>query len=323
MAGDTERSVRWDGPAGDGSPPGRHRRRWPGLGRLESRPNLVAWTFVGPATLLVVGLAIFPAAWSMLLSTQRWDGITPPAFRGVKNYGDLATDPEFFAAIGHTVLFSSIYVPASIIGAIVLAVAMNRKIRFIGFYRTAIFVPFVASAAATGILANYIFDRHAGVVNNVLNLVGLPRQGFLEDLNQAMFVLCLIALWGGIGFNVVVYLAALQSVPPELTEAAQLDGASRFQAFRYVVLPELGPVTVFVAVWQTITALQLFDIVFTTTRGGPIGATRTIVYFIYHQAFELAQYGYGSAAAIVLFAVTMLITIGMIRYGRRRNMEAF
>ena len=161
--------------------------------------------------------------------------------------------------------------PASILLGILLAVALNRKIRFIGFYRTCIFVPFVASAAATGILANFVFNPEFGLVNNLLRVLGLPQQGFLEDPDQAMVVIVVMSLWEQLGFTVVVYLAALQDVPKDLVEAA---GRRRLplQVFRHVTMPQLAPVTVFVAIWQTITALQLFDLVYTTTRGGPLDA---------------------------------------------------
>jgi multiple sugar transport system permease protein len=121
----------------------------------------------------------------------------------------------------------------------------------------------------------------------------------------------------------VIYLAALQDVPKDLIEAATVDGATRWQVFRHVTVPELRPVTVFTAVWQTITALQLFDLVFTTTRGGPLNASQTIVYYVYELAFQTQRYGYGSAVAYALFALTMMLTVAMILYSRRAKMEAF
>ncbi|RBQ15740.1 sugar ABC transporter permease [Spongiactinospora rosea] len=292
-------------------------------GNATIRRNATAWLFAGPATLIIVGLSVFPAVWSLLLSQQRWDGITAPRYVGFRNYTALAADPELYDAVGHTVFFTAIFVPASLVLGVLLAVALNRRIRFLAFYRTCVFVPFVTSAAATGILANFVFEPRTGIVNGGLRMFGIPAQGFLEDPGQAMFVLCLVALWGALGFTVVVYLAALQDIPAALYEAAQIDGASRWQMFRRVTLPQLLPVTIFTAVWQTITALQLFDVVFTTTRGGPVGATRTIVYFIYHQAFERAEYGYGSAAALSLFVVSVIITIGMMVYARFKRIEAF
>ena len=219
--------------------------------------------------------------------------------------------------------FTAIFVPVSIFLGIVLAIALNQKIRFVWFYRTAIFVPFVASAAATGILANFVFNPQFGAANSFLRALGIPEQGFLEDPTQAMLVIALISLWGSIGFTVVIYLAALQDIPQEIVEAAVMDGANRRQVFRYVTMPELAPVTVFAAVWQTITALQTFDLVYTTTRGGPLGATQTIVYYLWSMAFQYQRLGYGSAIAYGLFVVTMLITVAMVIYARRARVEAF
>jgi multiple sugar transport system permease protein len=206
---------------------------------------------------------------------------------------------------------------------LLVAIALSQKIRLTTFYRTCIFVPFVASAAATGILASYVFNPQFGSANEVLRRFGLPPQLFLESPNQVLLVLCVIALWGEIGFTAVVYLAALQDVPQDLIEAATVDGASRWQVFRHVTLPQLRPVTVFTVIWQTISALQIFDLVYTTTRGGPLGASETVVYYVYELAFQTQRYGYGSAVAYGLFAVTMLLTIGMVIYSRRAKVEAF
>ena len=285
--------------------------------------HLTGWLFAGPATLIVVGLSIFPALWAFFISRQNWDGITPATAAGWSNYHRLASDPDLRSAVSHTLLFTSLFVPGSILLGLLIATALNKPIRFVSFYRTAIFVPFVASAAATGILANFVFNPQFGLANNALRVAHLPQQQFLESGHQALLVICLIALWGEVGFTVVVYLAALQDIPREITEAAMIDGASPLQVFRHVTLPQLAPVTVFVAVWQTITALQLFDLVFTTTRGGPLGSTQTVVYYVYYQAFQLSHYGYGSAVAYILFAVTMLITLGMVVYARRSKLEAF
>jgi multiple sugar transport system permease protein len=204
-----------------------------------------------------------------------------------------------------------------------LAVALNRRIRLMGFYRTAIFVPFVVSAATTGVLTNYLFDPQFGIVNNVLRSLGLPPQGWLADPNQAMVVIAIMSLWGSAAFTTVIYLAALQDISPELIEAARIDGASRSQAFWHVVWPELAPVTLFVTIWQVIEAIQLFDLVYTTTKGGPLGATKTIVYYLWDAAFQQFQFGYGSAVAYGLFAVTLVITIGIVLYSRRTKIEAF
>ncbi|MEU4195502.1 sugar ABC transporter permease [Kribbella sp. NPDC026611] len=291
--------------------------------RQDRRAALTGWLFVGPATLIVLGLSVFPAGWAFVLSLEKWNGFSPPEFVAGKNYSRLVTDAEFADAVLHTVVYTAMFVPMSVLAGLFLAVALNRRIRFIGLYRTAIFVPFVASAAATGILSTYLFNPQYGLVNNVLRMLGLPAQGWLEDPAQAMVVIAIMSLWGQAAFTTVIYLAALQDVPGELIEAARVDGADSWQTFWRVIWPQLRPVTVFVTIWQTIGAIQLFDLVYTTTRGGPLNATRTIVYFLWDKAFRSLDFGYGSAAAYVLFAITLLTTIGVVVYSRRKNMEAF
>ncbi|WP_035856438.1 carbohydrate ABC transporter permease [Cryptosporangium arvum] len=296
----------------------RARRRRTGL-----RDSVSGWLFAGPATLLVLGLSIFPAGWALVLSMQKWNGFSAPEYVGGANYTRLVTDEAFLDAVTHTVVYTVMFVPLSVLAGLFLAVALNRRIRFIGIYRTAIFVPFVASAAATGILSTYLFNPQYGLVNNALRMLGLPSQGWLEDPAQAMVVVTIMSLWGQAAFTTVIYLAALQDVPAELLEAARIDGANRWQAFWRIVWPQLTPVTVFTTIWQTIGAIQLFDLVYTTTRGGPLGATKTIVYFLWEKAFRTLDFGYGSAAAYVLFALTLLTTIGVVVYSRRTKREAF
>ena len=288
-----------------------------------ARRSLTGWAFAGPATLVVVGLSIFPAVWAFFISRTKWNGIAPATDVGWRNYERIVSDPDAIAAAQHTLVLTALFVPGSILLGMLIAVALNQRIRLIGFYRTCIFVPYVASAAATGILASFVFNPQFGAANEVLRRLGIPTQQFLESPKEALFVIVLIALWGEIGFTAVVYLAALQDIPQELVEAAVVDGASRLRVFLHITLPELRPVTVFTAIWQTITAMQLFDLIFTTTRGGPLNSTQTVVYYIYELAFQTQRLGYGAAVAYLLFAVTMLLTVGVIWYSRRTGSEAF
>jgi multiple sugar transport system permease protein len=302
-------------PAPPAAPVPRWRR---GLGRAAT-----GWAFAGPATFIVIGLSIFPAVWAFLISRSKWNGISPARDVGWGNYQTMAQDPQLAAAIGHTLVLTALFVPSSILIGMLIAIALNRRIRLVAFYRTCIFVPYVASAAATGILATFVFNPQFGVANDTLRRLHLPTQQFLESHSQALIVICLIALWGEIGFTSVIYLAALQDIPPELIEAAAVDGAGRWRVFWHVVLPQLRPVTVFAAVWQSITAIQLFDLVYTTTRGGPLQSTETVVYYVYELAFQTQKFGYGSAVAYGLFAFTMLLTLGIFWYSRRSKIEAF
>ena len=268
--------------------------------------SLEGWGFVAPALVIVLGLSLFPAVWAFFLSLQKWNGFSPAVNVGAGNYQQMVSDTELQDALMHTLLYVLLFVPTSVGLGLFLAVALNRRIRFIGIYRTAIFIPFVASAAVTGILTTYLFNPQFGLLNNVLRVLGLPQQGWLEDQSQAMIVITIMSLWGQAAFTTVIYLAALQDMPGELMEAARIDGANKAQAF-----------------WQVIGAIQLFDLVYTTTRGGPLNATQTIVYYLWQTAFQKLDFGYGSAIAYGLFAITLLITIGVVIYSRRSKIEAF
>lgn len=277
-----------------------------------------AWGFIFPAVVVILGLSVLPMVWSLILSMQTSDLLTPAEWVGLKNYRTLSQDPNFKAAVVHTLIYTALFVPLSISGGLGLALLLNRKIRFIGVYRTLVFVPFVISAVAQGVLFSFIFDSHFGIANAVLHWFGIPPQGFFADGNQALLLLVLIGLWSGVGFCVVVYLAGLQDIQQELIEAAAIDGAQRWGTFRYVVWPALKPITLFLLVWETLQALQLFDLVFVTTRGGPLESTTVIVFFVWEQAFQLFNAGYAAAAAYVLAFSLLVVSIG-IRFARRHE----
>jgi multiple sugar transport system permease protein len=167
-----------------------------------------------------------------------------------------------------------------------------------------------------GVLFSYIFDERFGVANAALDKLGIARQGFLGNPDQALFVIVLIALWGGVGFSVIIYLAALQDVPRDLIDAVRVDGAKRLGVLRHVVLPQLTPVTVFLVIWQTLLSLQLFDLVYATTRGGPLDSTVVVVYYIYNQAFQLFNAGYAAAVAYAVAAVLIALACVQILYRR-------
>ncbi|WRZ88828.1 sugar ABC transporter permease [Streptomyces sp. NBC_01007] len=286
--------------------------------RRTRRETATAWAFISPAVVVILGLSIVPVVWSLLLSFRADDLVTPGRWVGLDNYRALFQDPNFHTAVGNTLLYTALYVPLSLLGGLALALALNRRIRFIGLYRTLVFVPFVVSATAQGVLFSFILDPEFGVANSLLHKLGLSPQGFLTDPDQAIYLLVLISLWSGVGFCVVVYLAALQDVPPELVEAARIDGAGRWRVLRHIILPTLTPVTVFLLLWQLITALQVFDLIYVTTKGGPLGSTGVVVYFVWQQAFQMFTAGYGAAAAYVL-ALALLVAGGTLHLVRRRR----
>ncbi|RFS81952.1 sugar ABC transporter permease [Actinomadura spongiicola] len=281
-----------------------------------------AWAFVLPATLLILGLSLLPMVWSLLLSFTDSDLVTSGRWVGMDNYERLLDDPAFRQSIRNTLIFTALYVPGSAGLGLLIAMALNRpRTKLIGIYRTCVIVPFVVSPAATGVLFAFICDARFGVANRILSAFGIPRQGFLEDPNTALYTLTGIGLWGGTGFCVIIFLAALQDIPPSLVEAARIDGAGRWNIFRHVTLPSVRPVTTFVVIWQSLVAMQLFDLVYATTRGGPLGSTAVVVYFIYNQAFKVFDAGYGAAAAYVLAVV--LLALGGVRYLLTRARRRF
>jgi multiple sugar transport system permease protein len=221
--------------------------------------------------------------------------------------------------VQHTLLYTAAFVPLSIAGGLGIALLLNRSVRFIGLYRTLVFVPYIMSATAQGVLFSFVFDAQFGVVNSLLDKVGIAPQGFLADPGQALWVLVVIGLWSGLGFCVIIFLAALQDIPRELVEAASIDGARRWGVFLNVVLPALRPVTIFLLVWQTFESLQLFDLVFVTTRGGPLQSTTVIVLYVWQQAFEFFNAGYGAAAAYVLAFGLFVVALAWGAYQRRRE----
>ncbi|MFD5748069.1 carbohydrate ABC transporter permease [Streptomyces sp. NPDC127033] len=291
-----------------------------GRSPLRRGESATAWAFITPAVLIILGLSVVPVLWSFLLSFQADDLVTPSRWVGLDNYRALRQDPHFGEAVRNTLVYTALYVPLSIGLGLALALVLNRRIRLVGLYRTLIFVPFVISATAQGVLFSFILDPEFGAANSVLHQLGISPQGFLSDPGQALFVLVAISLWSGTGFCVVVLLAALQDVQPSLIEAARLDGAGPWHLLRHVTLPALTPVSVFLLVWQTINALQVFDLVYVTTKGGPLGSTTVIVYFIWEQAFKNFTAGYGAAAAYVLAVALGVVTVGL-RLVRSRSVR--
>jgi multiple sugar transport system permease protein len=240
-------------------------------------------------------------------------------FIGFANYAALAKDPMLRQAFTNTFLLALMYLPAGLAAGLGVAILLNQKIKLIGFYRTCFLVPFVASAAAEGLLFGFIFDPDFGIVNSGLQAVGLPRQGFLQDPSQALVVLAIVYFWTQFGFNIVIYLAALQDIPQEVLEAASIDGAGRWSKFWHVTVPTVRPVTIFLLVWGLIDVFQFFDLVYTTTRGGPLNSTLTLVYYIWELAFNFFTAGYGAAVAYVLFFTSLIVTVAALAYGRRRK----
>jgi multiple sugar transport system permease protein len=286
--------------------------------RAARSENVTGWLFVLPAVALIGLFGIVPIIWGAILSLQQNDLLTPPTWVGLDNYRTLIHDPVFRASVHRTFVYTLLFVPISVGGALAIAVLLNRRIRFSRFYRTAVFIPVATSTVATGIIFNWLLEPTYGVANYLLGQIGLGPYGYFQDPDQAMYSIVAMTVWGWIGFDVIVYLAALQGVPDELVEAAKLDGAGRWAIFRNVVFPLLSPTTLFLVVWSTINALQVFDEIYVTTHGGPLQATTVMVYYLFNQAFELFHGGYAAAIAYVLFLMTLVLSVVQLWIGNRR-----
>lgn len=291
--------------------------------RLLVSDHTAGWAFILPSVVLIVVFGIVPIVWGLILSFQKAGLISPERdWVGLDNYARIASDPKARQAAVNTVYYTLLFVPTSILASLFVAHALNRRIAFVRFYRLAVFMPVVTSTIATGIMFLWLFDRHYGLANWLLGRLGLGPFGFFEEPDQAMIALVLMTVWGWLGFDTIIYLAALQGVPHELTEAAAIDGAGRWSSFWRVTWPMLGPATLLLVVWSTISALQLFDEVFFVTKGGPLGRTSVVVFYVYRLAFEqglggLSLAGYAAAIAYVLFLAILALTLAQFWLGNR------
>jgi multiple sugar transport system permease protein len=290
-----------------------------GRSRAHRRSESVTgWAFVTPASVIILVFGAVPIVWSLIMSFQQNNLLSPHTpFVGLRNYRQLIHDPAVLSATEHTIIYTALFVPGTMIVGLFLAVAMNRPLRFIWLYRTAAYATMAISTISEALVFIWLFDPSFGIVNYLFQLAGVPQQQFLNNPSQALGVIVVMTIWGWTGFAVVIYLAALQGVPKELTEAAAIDGAGPWTIFRRVTLPLLSPASLFLVVWLTINALQLFDEVYLSTQGGPLGATTVLVYYLYNQAFIQFHFGYASAIAYLLFIVILVATAIQFRVGRR------
>lgn len=290
--------------------------------RAMGSDHAVAWAFIAPSVLLVAVFGLYPILSGFWLSLHKASLLSPVReFAGLENYRAIAGDPRLKQAAINTVYYTVLFVPISIVLSLAIAIALNRRIRLIRFYRLAVFIPVVTSTIATGIMFLWLLDSHYGLANWALERIGLGPFGFFERPSQAMPSLVGMTVWGWIGFDTIIYLAALQGIPQELTEAAAIDGARRWSTFRNVTWPLVGPATLLLVVWSTLSALQLFDEVFFVTKGGPLGRTSVVVFYVFRLAFEqglaIPLAGYAAAIAYVLFLVILVLTLAQFWVGNR------
>jgi ABC-type sugar transport system permease subunit len=298
-------------------------RRRPSGGSLMRQRTIWAYVFISAP---LVGLFVFflgPILFSGWVSLHDWNMIAPVAdmeWRGLDNYVYLLTEDNIFPrALLNTFLFAIGGVVSNVILGLAFALLLNSKIRARTVWRVIYFLPVMTAPLALGVLFGFIFNRNYGLVNNLLVGLGLPRQAFLADPNQALLVIIFIAIYQYVGYYIVIYLAGLQGIPQDYYDAAAVDGANRWQTFSRITLPLLRPVTLFVVVTNTIGALQVFDLVFATTAGGPANRTMTVVMYMYNTAFKFSRMGRASAMAFILFTIILTITIVQLRLLRDRT----
>ncbi|HKV44846.1 MAG TPA: sugar ABC transporter permease, partial [bacterium] len=278
--------------------------------RARGRHHLVgALAYLLPS-LAVFTVFVFYPLWKnvqlSLYETSPLGGLG--LFVGAGNYALLLHDPAFLNSLRVTFLFALYTVPAGIVLGLPLAMLANRKIRGVVAYRTAYSFTIAVSIAAAALIWEWLLDPNVGMLNYGLGLVHLPKEGWLTDPRWALPAVAATTVWKDLGFNVVVLLAALQSVPDELTEAARIDGAGQWGVFRNVVIPAISPALFFVGVVATISVLQSFGQVNILTQGGPVEATNVIVYAIYRNAFFNFRFGLAAAQAMLLFVLVLILT---------------
>ena len=263
-------------------------------------------------TPVVLGLLIFslgPIVASLYLSLTSWDLFGSPQFVGLTNYRKLLKDDLFYKSLGNTAYYAALTVPVGTVLALTLAMIMNQKIRGINLFRTIFFLPSVCSQVAIAVIWVWVYAPEFGLFDIILRSMGIPSPHWLSSTKWAMPSVAIMAIWQGLGYNMVIFLAGLQGISQEYYEAAAIDGAGRWQLFRYITLPLLSPVTFFVIIMYIIGAFQVFASVFIMTMGGPYNATLTIAYYLYRNGFEWFKMGYASALAYVLFFIIVSVTV--------------
>ena len=294
----------------------------PSASRRPWRDDLVGWAFAAPFVILFVVFLAFPILASFLLSFTSFGlrDIANPvgtSVIGIKNYVDLFADPKFWKALFNTFYFVVVGVPVTLAIGLLIATALSRGItRFRTAFRVGYYLPVITSIVAIAVVWRFLLNPDAGLINMLLGGLGIKGPAWLADPVFAMPSIIAMAVWRNLGFAMVVFLAGLQTIPATLYEAAGIDGAGRWQAFRYVTIPMLRPTILFMTVITTIGYLQLFEEPFVMTLGGPLDSTLSITMYMYQQGFTFFHQGYASAIAYVLFVIVALIAFLQFKFLR-------
>jgi multiple sugar transport system permease protein len=283
------------------------------------RRNRAGFLFVLPALLFFGFVFILPLAQSIAYSFYKFPPGREPEFVGLRLYEKVFTDSTFWTAIQNTIQLLLFSVPATVILALAVAIGLNGIIRlkWRSLWASMYFLPFATSLVAAALIWQWIYDPVYGFLNYVLSLVGIPPQKWLQSLFQVRPAIAAVSVWVRIGFDTMIFLAALQSIPEEYYEAARIDGANAVQRLRYITLPLLNPQIIMVCILELIFNFKIFDQVYATTQGGPAGASQTIIMLLYDTAFKYFRFGDASVMAVFVFVTLMVVTLLQWRLFRK------
>jgi multiple sugar transport system permease protein len=279
--------------------------------------RLIPYLFIAPNIALFTAFSFMPLIYAVYISLHDWGLIGEPSFIGLRNYLRLWQDPLFWRSLANTLLYAAGTVPTAMAIGLLLALALNRRLPARALLRSLYFLPLVVSAVATGTIAAWIFNDNYGVLNALLACLGGPRIAWLSSPYWALPSLILTTLWVRVGFCMVVYLAALQSIPQMYYEAARIDGASALTQFRHITLPLLKPAMFLLLVLSVIYSFHVFDLIYVMTGGGPGFSTMMLVQYIFRSAFVTSEMGYASAVGVALYGLILGFTILQWRASRQ------
>ncbi|MGI8900568.1 MAG: carbohydrate ABC transporter permease [Nocardioides sp.] len=281
-----------------------------------------AYLFLAPSLLILGIFIVYPIGQSLWISLHDWSiGADEQPWVGLGNYRELFADPRFWNALKVTLLFTVVSVGIQLVLGFLLAQWLQTTDRLTSFLRSVYFFPTIVSLASIGLVWRFLLDPQIGLVGGWTELIGLSPVNWLQSSTWALPAVIFVGIWKNLGFTMLLMLAGLQGVPKDLYEAARLDGANRRQLVRFVTLPSMRPTLLFTAVILTINSLQLFDLVFAMTDGGPLFETETLVTYMYRRGFEEFRFGYASAIAWVLFALIMVVSTLQLRLFRYSDVD--
>ena len=305
--------------------PAAPRHSTPRRNRVRNRPRnrlrnwLLFAVLAGPNIALLVVFTYRPLLQSFYYSTLQWNIGSPRAVPvGLGNYTAWLADPGTPTTLLVTAVFTLATVGGGMVLGLLLALLLNRRLRFTGAARTVVVAPYVLSGVAVGLLWLFVFDPNFGVLAALLRVIGIGSPDWYNNPQWALVMVIIVYLWKNVGYVAMIYLAGLQAVPRDLLEAAALDGAAPIRSFFSIVLPLLGPTTFFLGITTLLSSLQSFDIIRAMTEGGPLEGTTTLMYQIYQEGFGNGRAGYSSAVATILFLVLFVVTLVQFRFVEKK-----